>query len=1137
MTEPISEIYGEIWLIHHKEKSLHERYRKLNRILERCVKQLTANYKVDFTNFSSRLHHLCKAEKHDALPLEIFRSRIVGIRTGDYAPIEKEYAHDLKAVCEAIAVFYKEPIPTNIKELLPNDKARTRKRHKTASTLKRVRLTVSQWDEHYIYGTSTSTPTLSTLKVCYHSEDNDSFVALHEQLYEGAQVNLINVKTIKNSAGEEVLIPELVILDPDFIIDITALCGCIRPYGISAYTYLLNKFAPAPKSAAIQLGNAANQFLDDCVNEESVTDGEEHDNESYLQSLRKSFSTFPIVYTILEDIDQQFFEQCQLQFNNIKKTIRESFSTAEVDIKNTDVQLEPSFVCEALGIQGRMDLLTTDYKKIIELKSGKAEEYPYRHPRLEHCLQMALYKEILYHNADINDEDVSSYLFYSRYPQFYVINTPRTEIKKMMALRNAIVHLEHRLRDGQSEEVLKELDEDHLNVDKRNDRFYINYLRPQIIEVTRPIKKMDGIEAEYFHHFLTFIEREQFLAKIGDSRPDSSNGFAETWNCDCQTKWENGNILTDLNIMPKVDEKGNVTHIRINLPKYDMDFLPNFRQGDMVMLYERNTEGDLITNKQFFRCLIEEIHNDYFLLKLSYVQRNVKVFNCTNRYAIEPGYMDSSFNQAYSGLFKLLKAPRRRKELLLGQRAPERDKTVTLNGSYLNDDISRIVLKAKQAKDYFLLIGPPGTGKTSVALKSMVEEFLTEAHNKTILLMAYTNRAVDEICGMLSTIEPSPDYIRIGQELNCEEEYRKHLLCNVISSATTRKEIYETLIPVRIFVSTISSMCGNTELFDLKPIDVAIIDEASQVLEPQLLPLLCAGTKAHDGSFNLPECAIKKFILIGDHKQLPAVVSQSVEQSAVNSPSLNAIGLTNCRNSLFERLHTLQHILGREDFVALLHRQGRMHPMLSDYVNKSFYNSQLDIIPLEHQTGSLEFSKHDNDEWSTFVAMTRIGMIDVEDTDNVTTNNKSNKKEAEIVVDLIATLYKLYNDNGITPEIGKRIGVIVPFRAQIAMIKNLLAETALPDATDITIDTVERYQGSQRDIILFSSTIKQYYQLAILSEPILTDGIWIDRKLNVAITRGRKQFFLVGNGSLLQKCPAYKDFIDYIYRQDGIFKR
>ena len=515
--------------------------------------------------------------------------------------------------------------------------------------------------------------------------------------------------------------------------------------------------------------------------------------------------------------------------------------------------------------------------------------------------------------------------------------------------------------------------------------------------------------------------------------------------------------------------------------------------------------------------------------------------------------MDATFNQAYSGLFSLLTAPRERKELLLGIRPPATDPSVRLHRHYLNEEIDRIVLKAKQARDYFLLVGPPGTGKTSVALKSMVEEFLSDHPQKTLLLMAYTNRAVDEICHTLSAINPAPEYIRIGQELNCASDFRPRLMKHVIGDATSRKEIYEKLAPVRVFAGTISSLCSQTELFSLKVIDVAIIDEASQVLEPQLLPLLCATTAVNRGDYNLNRLAIGKFILIGDHKQLPAVVSQPREMSRVTEDSLQAIGLTDCRNSLFERLHRLSSLQGTKNIVEMLHRQGRMHPSICEFVNRNYYNGGLDAVPLPHQQEPLAFdTRPDDDRWTAFVGGTRMAFISVqadkaeyytkieskqEQTElaqglsSVGDSSKSNKREAETVARLVHTLCQLYSRSGIPFSPCKQIGIIVPFRAQIAMIRKALAERHIPDTADITIDTVERYQGSQRDIIIFSTTVSRPYQLSILSEPVMTDGREIDRKLNVALTRARKQFFMTGNETLLRNCTAYREFLDFLSKE------
>jgi superfamily I DNA and/or RNA helicase len=227
----------------------------------------------------------------------------------------------------------------------------------------------------------------------------------------------------------------------------------------------------------------------------------------------------------------------------------------------------------------------------------------------------------------------------------------------------------------------------------------------------------------------------------------------------------------------------------------------------------------------------------------------------------------------YLGLSAFMDANKTRKDLLLGRREPEFAEELFTKNAHFIDDFERVATKAVSAKDYFLLVGPPGTGKTSRALRRMVEKFHDQPDTQ-ILLLAYTNRAVDEICSTLNAITPSIDYIRIGSELSCDIRYREHLVENVLAPLRNRKEVRQCLLNCRVFVGTIASLSSRTEVFKLKRFDVAIIDEATQILEPQLLWLLSA--KSSSG-----QDAIGKFILIGDHKQLPAVVLQSKDESEV----------------------------------------------------------------------------------------------------------------------------------------------------------------------------------------------------------------------------------------------------------------
>ena len=104
--------------------------------------------------------------------------------------------------------------------------------------------------------------------------------------------------------------------------------------------------------------------------------------------------------------------------------------------------------------------------------------------------------------------------------------------------------------------------------------------------------------------------------------------------------------------------------------------------------------------------------------------------------------------------------------------------------------------------------------------------------------------------------------------------------------------------------------------------------------------------------------------------------------------------------------------------------------------------------------------------------------------------------------------------------------VIVPYRGQIAAVREMLERTSIADLRDVTIDTVERFQGSQRDYIIYGFTIQKPYQLDFLTDYAFEeDGCLIDRKLNVALTRAREHLLLVGNPDLLQQNPTFAQLL------------
>lgn len=938
----------------------------------------------------------------------------------------------------------------------------------------------------------------------------DIYKELTRLLKEGCKLNILSSTTDENG----ILHPRDIILEPDYLIDISSLARCVQPYGAPAIGYIINLFEKSADSAARLLGEAANMFLDDCVNERS------NKPATYGESMKRFFREYPLQLSSCNEINNNFFALARQQFNNIQIKVGAS---GTLDIENSErndkAHLEPSFFCEPLGLQGRIDLLQSDCSHLIELKSGKADEFK-GGAKDEHRIQMSLYKEMLCYSLQIPRETIRPYLFYSRYPRFYREESSPAEISRVLMLRNKIVSLLIEMKKDGLRDTLLNITADHLNERGDNGRLWNSYLRPRIEEILAPIQNADELLKDYFFGNVAFVAREMHLAKVGNGDYERGRSFADIWNAPTEVKIENGNILTDLEIKGFDDEEG-INEITLEIPQYREDFFPNFRAGDTVFIYRRNNERHNAVNRQVTRGTLTSITPTEVVIRLRHKQRNHKLYPRDSRYAMEHDHLDSTFRAAFRDLFSLLTAPTERIDLLLARRVPRIDKSRTLTGKYTNEYIDNIVLQAKQAEELFMLVGPPGTGKTSQALKSMVQEF-HDYDNHNILLASYTNRAVDEICEALDSLPQKPAYIRIGSEQSCAERHRSHLLKNVIAHCNNREQIKATMQQCRIVVGTVASLTGRKELFALKRFDVAIIDEATQILESQLAGLLAATTPQG-------ETAIKRFILIGDPKQLPAVVAQSPATTKVCSKLLNNIGITDYGTSLFERLYNHYHNNPIEGITATLYRQGRMHPAINEYANRFFYGGILEPIPLPHQQEEMQYQAYDKDDQrQSLIATRRAAFIDTKE--EIESNNlKINRREAKEIALFTEAYYRVRTANGHSCNLAHEVGIIVPFRSQIAMVTKEIAKLDIPTSEGIVIDTVERFQGSQREIIFFGTTINNPSQIDILSAPVPdAKGTPIDRKLNVAITRARRQMYIFGNKEVLSCSPIYKELIEEI---------
>ncbi len=1104
-------------LLDDRLASLSEKYNRLYALFIRMLEEQTLHTGISFSGPFPRMTYVCK--DHDFSETELyrlnrFRVHCLEAMRNHESPEYRVFLYDVKALAQSAAHIYGEPVPDELAAKLPHRDAPVEFQSAFTGARRNLRLVVDSWDEQMIQGYVEGEEAV-LVRVDYHAQAVDEDLCYIRKLLEaGTQLFLLDVKTTPDS----VLQPKQIIYEPDYLVDISSIAACWKEYGHQPYNNLLRKLMPAANTPAIQLGNLAGQFLDEAINNRSGKP------INYNDSIKHFFNHSALELITCGDL-QDFHHEARQQLQNIERFVGEVFAGVH-HIKPEELILEPSFICEELGLQGRVDLLQNDYRVLMEQKSGKRAFGSNNHKE-EHYIQMLLYRLLLLYNFGIEGKDAEQYLLYSRFSDGLLLESAFNPLlmREVLKLRNQMVKCDLLYAEGKVRPILEQLTPAHLNTMQRTDVLWQKYQEPQLKDLLQIFKGASELEKAYFARFFTFVAKEHLLAKTGNS--SRTHGFSGVWRCEVAEKQLLGDILLGMELAEKEESTigGGFDIITLAIPPQGEDFLPNFRAGDIVILYAYEPGTQPQANKaKILRGSISEILPEKVTVQLRFPQRNTCIFPEDKVWALEHDFVESSYAALYRGLYAFLSAREERRNLLLNVRKPSRNPQRRLNGSYDEGAVplSPFLLKAKQANDYFLLVGPPGTGKTSYALVAMVKEALTE-EGTSILLMAYTNRAVDEICEKMQ--KHGIAFIRIGSRLSCDVRFHDQLLGEKVRTCANATAIRRMIAETRVFVGTTTAVASKLHLFTLKHFELAIIDEASQILEPHLLGIL----SAQHGGRN----AIDKFILIGDHKQLPAVVQQPEESSKVTEPLLREIGLLDCRHSLFERLIRLQKKNGTDDFVYQLSRQGRMHPEVADFANRAFYGATLAPIPVPHQLQSLASSeKEGKNGLERLVAERRVAFIVSPGDFRTTISEKVNVDEARRVAALLRAVYQQAERRGEgTFHPYRTVGVIVPYRNQIAMIRKEIARLGIPELLAISIDTVERYQGSERDCIIYSFTIQRPYQLDFLtSNTFEEDGATIDRKLNVALTRAREQMFLIGNPELLKMNPVFKKMMDEVKR-------
>ncbi|MFB6141333.1 MAG: AAA domain-containing protein [Halosimplex sp.] len=413
------------------------------------------------------------------------------------------------------------------------------------------------------------------------------------------------------------------------------------------------------------------------------------------------------------------------------------------------------------------------------------------------------------------------------------------------------------------------------------------------------------------------------------------------------------------------------------------------------------------------------------------------------------------------------------KDVLFGRREPEfdfDDVAETYIGN--NDAQNEAVRLSVGCEDCALIHGPPGTGKT-YTLARVVRALVDDGER--VLLSAFTNRAVDNALEALLD-QGFDEFVRVGTESGVRADMRGYRL----ERAGDPDDRVAELRDARVVAAT-TATCGSRIMRE-QDFDAAVVDEAGQLTEP--------GTLA---ATNLAE----RFVLVGDHQQLPPVV-QGDEPEPADLPTGDdgnpAPGAALSR-SLFQRL-----IERYPDASVMLDRQYRMAQRIQAFASREFYEGQL--RPATGEVAGQHLRQLDGVDVGALPDHLgdRVAFVDPDGT----ANGNTNPTEADAVAETV----RAYREAGVPAA---DIGVIAPFRAQVAEIGK-----RLPD--EVAVDTVDRFQGSSKEVVVIS-----FVATGSLESPIFEDY----RRVNVALTRAKRALVLVGDADALATDDTYARMVEW----------
>ncbi|CAL1684703.1 unnamed protein product [Lasius platythorax] len=414
----------------------------------------------------------------------------------------------------------------------------------------------------------------------------------------------------------------------------------------------------------------------------------------------------------------------------------------------------------------------------------------------------------------------------------------------------------------------------------------------------------------------------------------------------------------------------------------------------------------------------------------------------------------------------------------------------------------------------YIIFGPPGTGKTATLVET-ISQIVKHYPMKNILVCATSNAAVDEITKRLIGNVPANIVYRmyaLSRPWGMIDEKIRPCANFVDNRALFLPK--DLLLLKKIIITTLVTsirLCAVN--FRENHFSYIIIDEASQAIEPEMLIPL--GITKHENERTDFQAQI---VIAGDPHQLGPVVRSKWSEHLFGMSMLERL-MNDCDP------YKKQNGKYNPNYITKLIKNYRSHEKLLYVSNKQFYEDELETCGGADTKIALNWSKLPN---KTFPMIFQEVLGNEE---RSVTRSVSNTAEVLVVIQYVKMLINTkFGKRTITP---KDIGIVTPFRQQQIQIINCLAEIRLEN---ITVGTVETFQGQERTVIILSTVRSKIFEhngeehIGFLSNP---------KRFNVALTRAKALMIIIGNPKILSINEHWKVLWEYCKKQGGYipFKR